>query len=229
MIEAQFVVDEILKLVRKSEARLSDMAVLFRTQVQPRPFEAELRSRGVPYVLVGGMSFFDRKEVRDVVAFLRIASNADDESALLRVINTPPRGIGKTSIERVLAFATAEGISVAKAFARADEIEGVGAGAVDAYRELTSRIARAEIDRATFDLPARLGSLLEAIDYKSEVRRLYSDPMTREARWAGVEEMLNFAENYTRRAASPNLAGFLEELALSSGEDAAERTRTGKW
>jgi DNA helicase-2/ATP-dependent DNA helicase PcrA len=223
LTEAQFVVDEILKLVRRSGAHLSDVAVLFRTQVQPRPFEAELRSRGIPYVLVGGMSFFDRKEVRDLVAFLRIASNPDDEPALLRVINTPPRGIGKTTVDRLLAFATAEGISAARAFERAGEIEGMNPDAVEAYEDLRARIARVAVDRATHDLPARLGSLVEAVDYKSEVRRLYSDPMTREARWAGVEEMMNFAENYARRAPSPTLHGFLEELALTSGDEPSER------
>jgi superfamily I DNA/RNA helicase len=75
---------------------------------------------------------------------------------------------------------------------------------------------------------ARLGSLLEAVDYRNEVRRLYSDPMTREARWAGVEEMLNFAENYTRRASSPTLAGFLEELALTSGDEPEGREPPGE-
>jgi DNA helicase-2/ATP-dependent DNA helicase PcrA len=228
MLEAQFVVEEILKLTRRGAGRLSDVAVLFRTQVQPRPFEAELRARGIPYVLVGGMSFFDRKEVRDVVAFLKIASNPDDEQAFLRVVNTPPRGIGKTTLDRILAFATAEGISASRAFARAKEIEGVSEDAVEAYEDFRARLARAGVDNATHDLVARLGNLLEAVDYKSEVRRLYSDNMTREARWAAVEEMLNFAENYTRRSTSPTLAGFLEELALTSGDEPSERESPGE-
>jgi DNA helicase-2/ATP-dependent DNA helicase PcrA len=227
-IEAQFVVEEILKLVRRGDARLSDVAVLVRTQVQPRPFEAELRARGIPYVLVGGMSFFDRKEVRDVVAFLKVALNPDDESAFLRVVNTPPRGIGKTTLDRVLAFATAEGISASRGFERAGEIEGVSEDAVEAYQEFRDRIARVATEHATHDLVARLGSLLEAVEYKNEVRRLYSDPMTRDARWAGVEEMLNFAENYTRRTSSPTLAGFLEELALTSGDEPSDRESSGE-
>jgi DNA helicase-2/ATP-dependent DNA helicase PcrA len=228
MTEAQFVVEEIQKLVRRGDARPSDVAVLFRTQVQPRPFEGELRARGLPYVLVGGMSFFDRKEVRDVVAFLKVASNPEDESALLRIVNCPPRGIGKTTLDRVLAFATAEGISASRAFERAGEIEGVGADAVEAYEDFRSRLAAAGIEKASHDLVSRLGRLLEAVDYRSEVRRLYSDPMTREARWAGVEEMLNFAENYTRRASTPTLPGFLEELALTSGDESSERETPGE-
>jgi DNA helicase II / ATP-dependent DNA helicase PcrA len=227
-IEAQFVVEEILKLVRRGEARLSDVGVLFRTQVQPRPLEGELRARGIPYVLVGGMSFFDRKEVRDVVAFLKVALNPDDESAFLRVVNTPPRGIGKTTLDRVLAFATTAGISAPRAFERADEIEGVSEDAVEACEDFRGRIARSGVSSATHDLVARLGSLLEALEYRNEVRRLYPDPMTREARWAGVEEMLNFAENYSRRAPAPTLAGFLEELALTSGDEPSERESPGE-
>jgi DNA helicase-2/ATP-dependent DNA helicase PcrA len=227
-IEAQFVAEEIGKLVRSREARLSEVAVLFRTQVQPRPFEAEFRARGLPYVLVGGMSFFDRKEVRDVISFLKVALNPDDESALLRIINTPPRGIGKTTLDRILAFATAEGISLSRAFERAEEIEGASDATIAAYREFRDRLTGTGIESATHDLVSRFGRLLETVDYKSEVRRLYTDPMTREARWAGVEEMLNFAENYTRRAESPTLAGFLEELALTSVDEPTDKESPGE-
>jgi DNA helicase-2/ATP-dependent DNA helicase PcrA len=220
--EAQFVVDEIRKATRRGDAELRDFAVLFRTQIQPRPFEAELRAAGIPYALVGGMSFFDRKEVRDVVAYLKLAVNPDDEGALLRVINTPPRGIGKTSVDRVLAFATEKGISAAKALERACEIDGLADDAVEAYEDFRALFGRAALAEAGFDLVSRIGSFIESVGYRSEVRRLYSDPLTREARWAGVEEVLNFAENHTKRSKEPSLAGFLEELMLSSGEEANE-------
>ena len=223
MTEAQFVVEEIQRLVRRNEAKLGDFAVLFRTQVQPRPFEAELRTAGIPYVLVGGMSFFDRKEVRDVMAYLRLAVNPDDETALLRIINTPPRGIGKTTVDRVIALATERGISAARAFDEAETIEGLNPGAVEGYRKLKHAIDRSCLSDAGPDLVSRLEEFILAIDYRSEVRRNYPDPMTRDARWAGVEEIVNFAENYTRRERRPSLGGFLEGLALSSGEDTADR------
>src|SRR5204863_6800522 len=91
-----------------------------------RPFEGELRANGLPYVVVGGMSFFDRKEVRDIVAYLKLVVNPLDETSLLRVINTPARGVGKASLDRVLAFATDHGISASEALERASEMVRVG-------------------------------------------------------------------------------------------------------
>jgi DNA helicase II / ATP-dependent DNA helicase PcrA len=222
MGEAAFAVGEMRKLLRLDEARPADFAVLCRTQVQFRPFEAELRANGLPYVVVGGMSFFDRKEVRDVVAFLKLAVNARDETSLLRVVNTPPRGVGKASLDRALAFATDHGISASEAFDRAGEIEGLSLQSVEGYRALRAAIDGSGLADAGRHLVSRLERFLETIGYREEVRRLYPDPQAREARWAGVLEILNFAENHVRRSASPSLHSFLEELALTSGEEAAE-------
>jgi DNA helicase-2/ATP-dependent DNA helicase PcrA len=222
MAEAQLVVREIRQLLRVEEARPRDFAVLCRTQVQFRSFEGELRANGIPYVVVGGMSFFDRKEVRDVVAFLKLAANPHDETSLLRVVNTPPRGVGKASLDKVLDFATRHGIGASEAFARAAEIEGLAPAAVEGYRALRAAIDGSGLADAGRHLVFRLRAFLDAIAYREEVRRLYPDPMTREARWAGVEEILNFAENHVRRAAEPGLHGFLEELALQSGDEPAE-------
>jgi DNA helicase II / ATP-dependent DNA helicase PcrA len=226
--EAQFVVGEMRKLLRLDEARPADFAILCRTQVQFRPFEAELRANGLPYVVAGGMSFFDRKEVRDLVAFLKLAVNPQDETALLRVVNTPPRGVGKASLDRVLAFATDRGIAAAEAFERAGEIEGVTPQAVAGYRALRDAIDGSGLAEAGAQLVSRLERLLEALGYRDEVTRLYPDPMTREARWAGVLEVLNFAENHVRRAAEPSLHAFLEELALSSEDGPGEKPEARK-
>ncbi len=226
--EAQFVVEEMRKLLRLEEARPEDFAILCRTQVQFRTFEGELRANGLPYVVTGGMSFFDRKEVRDVVAYLKLAVNPRDETALLRVINTPARGVGKASLDRVLAFATENGISASEAFERAAEIDGLSPQAVLGYQALRSAVDSSELANAGPNLVFRLQRLLEAIAYRDEVTRLYPEPLTREARWAGVLEVLNFAENHVRRSPRPSLHGFLEELSLTSGDgpgEEVEKTR----
>jgi DNA helicase-2/ATP-dependent DNA helicase PcrA len=223
--EAQLTVADMRQLLRLEEARPKDFAVLCRTQVQFRPFEAELRANGLPYVVVGGMSFFDRKEVRDVVAFLKLALHPQDETALLRVINVPARGVGKASLDRVLAFATERGIPASQAFDRAAEIEGLAPQAVEGYKALRAVLDESGLADAGRDLVFRLQRFLDRVGYQEEVRRLYSDPMTRDARWAGVVEILNFAENHVRRAAEPSLHGFLEELALSSGDEGTEEPK----
>jgi DNA helicase-2/ATP-dependent DNA helicase PcrA len=220
--EAQFVVEAIQRQLRAG-AKPSDFAILCRTQVQFRPFEGELRANGLPYVLVGGMSFFDRKEVRDIVAFLKLAVNPRDETSLLRIINTPPRGVGKASLDRVLAFATDHGIPASEAFERGAEIEGLSPQSVEGFQKLRGALDRSGLADAGRQLVTRLDAFLSTIDYKGELTRLYSEPMVREARWAGVIEVLNFAENHVRRSAKPSLLGFLEELALSSGDGPEEK------
>jgi DNA helicase-2/ATP-dependent DNA helicase PcrA len=226
--EAQFVVEQMRQLLRIEEARPADFAILCRTQVQFRPFEAELRANGLPYVVVGGMSFFDRKEVRDIVAFLKLALNPRDEASLLRVINTPPRGVGKASLDRVVAFATDHAISASEAFERAAEIDGLSPQAVSGYTALRSAIDSTGLAEAGHDLVPRIDRFLQAVAYRDEVTRLYPDPMTRDARWAGVMEVLNFAENHVRRSEEPSLHAFLEELALTSGDQPGEKAETHK-
>ncbi len=222
--EAQFVVGEIRGVLRLDEGTPEDFAILCRTQIQFRPLEAELRANGLPYTVSGGMSFFDRKEVRDIVAYLKLAVNPLDETSLLRIVNTPARGVGKASLDRVLAFATDHGISAAEAFGRASEIADLSPQAVEGYQKLRAAVEASGLTDASQDLVPRLQRFLEAVDYKAEVTRLYADPMTREARWAGVLEVLNFAENHVRRAPKPSLHAFLEELALTSGDGPGEKT-----
>jgi DNA helicase II / ATP-dependent DNA helicase PcrA len=226
--EALFVVREMRNLLRLEEAKPQDFAILCRTQVQFRPFEGELRANGLPYVVSGGMSFFDRKEVRDIVAYLKLAVNPRDETSLLRIINTPARGVGKASLDRVLAFATNEGITAGEAFERASEIEGLSPPAVGGYRKLREAIDGSGLSDAGHQLVVRLERFLETIAYRDEVTRLYTDPMTREARWAGVLEVLNFAENHVRRSSEPSLHGFLEDIALTSGDAPGEQTEVRK-
>ena len=227
-VEAERIVAEIKDLVAQGHS-YSDFAILFRTAVQPRPFEAELRMKEVPYVLVGGMSFFDRKEVRDVLAYLRVVANPRDEASLLRIVNSPPRGVGKTTLDRVLEFATEEGISAAEAFDRAHEIPKINPRAVEAVQGLRARLREVHrLHPKGEDLVPLCRRVIEEVAYRDEVRRLYPEEDEFEKRWAAVEEVLNFAENYVSRRQRPGLLGFLNELSLSasesdSAEDAARR------
>ena len=216
--EAERIVAEIQTRV-KDGAHYDDFAILFRTATQARPFEAELRAQDVPYKLIGGMSFFDRKEVRDMLAYLCLVVNPTDETALLRVINCPPRGVGKTTIDRGLEFATAKGITLAEAFERAGEIERINLKAADKVNGLLKRLrslkGRFKGGKQLVPLVQRL---VEEVAYRDEVVRVYRDEAEVERRWTGVTEVLNFAENYVRRNKRPGLLGFLNELSLSADD-----------
>ncbi|MEQ8768353.1 MAG: UvrD-helicase domain-containing protein [Planctomycetota bacterium] len=225
--EASFVVQRIVEEVGSREVRFGDFAILVRTQLQPRAFEAELRARSVPYLLIGGQSFFDRKEVRDILAFLKLMANKDDEVSLLRIVNTPPRGVGKSTIDKVLAFATRQGISAARAFERGEEIGGVPVSAIDAVRSLRRTLEALGQPDPGRTLVSRLRELLEAIDYRAEIVRCYPEAKTREDRWGAVEEIVNWAENYVRSDANPSLPGFLEKLTLTASDIGAEEKTAG--
>jgi DNA helicase-2/ATP-dependent DNA helicase PcrA len=223
--EADHVAITIGDLVRNGKARLSDFAVLFRTQTQPSAFEAQFRARALPYVLIGGMSFFDRKEVRDVLAYLRLAANPEDEMSFLRVINCPPRGVGKTTIDRALELATEQGISIMKAFENAPSLSPAAVEAVHSFRAKMAELGKHDPGRA---LVPWVRALLEKVDYRSEVDRAYPDAKMREDRWSGVMEILNFAENHVQREKSPSLRSFLETLTLTAADELSAEDTKGR-
>ncbi|MBI3857939.1 MAG: UvrD-helicase domain-containing protein [Planctomycetes bacterium] len=219
--ESEFVVDEIVRDVRAGRAKFGDVAILFRTAIQPRTFEARLRAGRIPYDLVGGMSFFDRKEVRDLLAYLRLAANPYDEASLLRVVNVPPRGVGKSSVDKVLQFATSKGISAAAALDRG-ALEGVPAETAETVRTFRRLLADCAAKISAAGLVPAMRELIIAVKYHEEIARCYPDAITQQARIAAVEEVVNLAENYARRTPKPSLEGFLEELTLSTEEDVDE-------
>jgi DNA helicase II / ATP-dependent DNA helicase PcrA len=129
--EAEKIVQKIHKMIGSDEYQSKDFAILYRTNAQSLPFENWLRYFKIPYIIVGGMSFFKRKEVKDVIAYLKMLVNPDDSESLLRVINEPPRGIGATSLSHITNFAAENGISVFEAFKHIDRIPDLKSKAIN--------------------------------------------------------------------------------------------------
>ena len=195
----------------------SDIAILFRTNEQPRAFELELRRAKVPYVLVGGMSFYDRKEVRDVLSYLRVIANPNDEVSLLRIINVPSRGIGAGTIEALLERAVSAGKPLWQVLPDSlGDIPTVAAQRIGEFCQLINQY-RSRLGQQA--LGEMMKELLATVDYKSELTRAYKTPADVEARWATVEELINSAALYTERAETPSLLGFLEESTLADRDD----------
>ncbi len=225
-MEASFVVEDLIQRVRETQSSLGEFAILFRTQVQPRLFEMQLRQRGVPYLLVGGLSFFDRKEVRDVLAYLRLVANPTDELSLLRVINTPPRGVGVASVEKALAIAAEHRLSLADVFLRGSEFPGLPPGSVASVKQLLGTLDSLRGLTAGPHLVELVKRLLVDVRYGDEIVRCYPDQETRTKRWDAINEVMNMAEIHVRQRSDATLTSFLEDLVLSAEEDTDDDAET---
>ncbi|MDP6963832.1 MAG: 3'-5' exonuclease, partial [Planctomycetota bacterium] len=217
--EASHICGDIRAQVNLEQAHYRDFAILCRTAQQPRAFETELRSANIPYKLVGGQSFFDRKEVRDILSYLRVVDNPADETSFLRIVNTPPRGIGKSTIDKVLKQATESGRGALAVFKEMHDSNQLPAAAAKGFGKLRAAFKSAYLSaNENQDLVTTLRQLISDIAYHDEVARCYPDPETAQVRWAGVDEILNFAENYQRKNSDSNLNGFLQELMLDESD-----------
>lgn len=219
--EAKFVVAQIRERLATTKRKPKDFAILFRTNDQPRPFEMELRHSKIPYILIGGQSFFDRKEVRDVLAYLKAINRPRDEVSMLRILNTPPRGIGQTTIRRMTETAVSKSVSLwdvlrEETSGNSPETTGRTLDSLRSFR-LTIEEQRRLLGRE-FSVQ-NLKNLISAVEYEREIDRQYQDPKEREARWDSVGEVLSAAAEYIGDAASesktPSLWEFLDRTSLA--------------
>ena len=228
--EAQGVIEEIAQRLKNDKSvSAGDFAILFRTNEQPRPFEMELRKKKVPYMITGTQSFFDRKEVRDVLAYLRWIDTPQDELALLRVINVPPRGMGAGSVDKLLKEAVSSSSSVWKVM---QDESFVAALPTAAQGGIASLKAIQRKYQAQFDAPDQVASdptqsmtmvevlikLIDELRYREEIQRLYADPEESAMRIGSLESVLNAMAQYEENNQEPTLDGFLSSVALSGRE-----------
>jgi DNA helicase II / ATP-dependent DNA helicase PcrA len=219
--EAKKVVGDIKRRLTMPGIDASDFAILFRTNEQPRVFEQELRKEKIPYVLIGGQSFFDRKEVRDLTAYLRLLVKPTDDQALLRVINVPPRGIGDTTIHDLVEQANIRQQPVWRVARDSLKTTG-GTKSQQSLRAFCQFIERYTEQLGVLALPELLQSLLNEIDYQGDLRRLYKTEEEAMQRWASVEEFVNALSGYVNRTDHPRLQEFLDEITLQDRGDGGE-------
>ena len=212
--EANFVAQGILS-ARASGTPWDDIAVFYRTNAQSRVLEDALRRGGVPYVIVGSVRFYERKEIKDALAYLRLVVNPADDVAFRRAIQAPGRGIGRATIVRLDELATREGRSLfAVAAAPPADVTGKPRRALEEFTALVATLAR---KRAGTPLPAFIDEVLNASGYREDLRQERSSEA--EARLENLEELIAAAEDYTGSQASPSLEGFLDGVALVSDVD----------
>lgn len=239
--EAKGVVEEIaLRLKNDPSVEAGDFAILFRTNEQPRPFEMQLRALQLPYVITGSQSFFDRKEVRDLLAYFRWLDTPEDELALLRVINVPPRGMGATSIDKLLKKAVSDSSNIWKVMQEKQMVSSLPSAAqagiaklkelhaqftkrakaiTDYYTAVEQGNVTESNDSSTIDTLTKLVSdIIHALKYREEVQRLYPDVDECDMRLASIEEVINAVAQYEEEADSPNLHDFLSSVTLAGRE-----------
>jgi DNA helicase II / ATP-dependent DNA helicase PcrA len=222
--EAQAVAQEALRLVAQGEYRLGDLAVLYRTNAQSRALEEVLLRRGVPYRLIGGLRFYERREVKDVLAYLRLIANPQDTLSFSRVINIPRRKLGEKSLAQLGYWAEVHGMSAWDSLARLSEMTELTPAARQAFadfRDLIVEVRGAAQER-------RLVEVIDLLLLRSAYERYVKKGSPEgEERWANVLELRGLASEYDGLPPGEGLQAFLEDVALMSDVDTMDDRAQG--
>ncbi len=220
--EAAGVVSDLSERVSQGE-KYRDIAILYRTNAQSRAFEEECLLKNVPYRIVGGVNFYQRGEIKDILAYLKTIDNGRDDLAVRRIINVPKRGIGATSVEHVAAFAQKEGISLMDALLRVEEIPAA-ARASSKIQGFVNQIRVLRSKAEFMDMEELIEEIIQDVNYEAELDKL--DEEQAQAKKENLQEFMNKAVEYQDqcedRGEEPTLSGFLEEVALIADIDSVE-------
>ncbi|MCI8559958.1 MAG: DNA helicase PcrA [Dorea sp.] len=223
--EAEFIVSDIKKNVNNGDCTYNSNAVLYRTNAQSRTFEEKLVTANVPYKIVGGINFYARREIKDLLSYLKTVDNGRDDLAVRRIINVPKRGIGLTSINRVQEYANSRDISFYEALRGAELIPGIGRGA----KKLESFVALIEhfkVDAKDMSISDLMDEILEETGYIESLEA--EDDEDAKARIENIDELLSKITAYEEACKDQDepasLSGFLEEVALVADIDSLDES-----
>ncbi|MEX0701288.1 MAG: UvrD-helicase domain-containing protein [Planctomycetales bacterium] len=216
--EAETIAEEMLRLHAAGERTWADFAVVYRVNALSRETELALMRRGIPYQVAAGVAFYERAEVKDVLAYLRLTENRADAAAFLRIVNTPVRGIGKTTQDRLVRWARAQRLGLLEAAARADEHPELKRRPVAALRKFAALIHGLSLAEA-----GSTEQLVRDAVERSEYTRGWDESEPDQQRLANVEELVSAARQYDEAAGDDaTLGGFLETTALVNEQDSLD-------
>ena len=214
--EADFVARDIARRVRKGEYQYKDCAILYRTNAQARLFEERFITANIPYKIFGGVNFYARKEVKDLLAYLKTIDNGQDDLAVRRIINIPKRGIGAASINKVALYAQEQEISFYDALCVAEQVPGLGKAAAK-IRPFVLFIQSMKAKAKLLSVADLLQEVIETTGYVRELEAEGTDEA--EARIENIDELISKAVDYAEGEEAPTLNGFLENVALVADID----------
>lgn len=217
--EAERIVAEIKQLTADHTYQYSDCALLYRTNGQSRILEEQFLRENIPYKVVGGVNFYARKEIKDLLSYLKTIANGRDDLATRRIINVPKRGIGLTTIDRVQEYADEHGISFYDALRSAGQIPALGRSAVK-IEPFVNLIQMLRSKLEYMSLKEFMEEMLESVEYAREYAKDTEEEA--EARMENVDELISKIADYEQKAEEPTLNGFLEEVALIADIDSLE-------
>jgi DNA helicase-2/ATP-dependent DNA helicase PcrA len=214
--EAEWVADRISMIKSERNISFEDFAVIYRANMFSRPFEAALRRQRVPYCVVGGTSYFEHKEIKDIAAYLKIIANPSDDLSLLRAASAPKRGLGTTALAALLDFARAKSISLCDAFGRAREIPGLSQKVAASAEALSGLIVRyRDVFKKGGGMGKALKAIIEDINYRDYIGGLYKTPEAAFRRMENLDGFVDSLGHYESTEETPSLHGFLETMALT--------------
>ncbi len=214
--EAEFVADDVMRKVREGRASYGNCAVLYRTNAQARMLEERFVVEGIPYDVVGGTNFYARREIKDMLAYLKTVDNGSDDVAVKRIINVPKRGIGATTIARVQEYADGRGISFYDALREADRIMTIGKSAVK-LEPFVTMIQTFRSKSEYYGLEGLIKDIIETTGYVEELEQSEEDDA--EDRIANIDELISKIVAYEESHEEGSLSEFLEEVALVADID----------
>lgn len=194
-----------------------EIAVLYRTNAQSRLLEERYIAHNIPYRLVGGVNFYQRKEIKDILAYLKTIANGVDDLAVQRIVNVPKRGIGATTLGRVTVFASEHGMSLYDALKESRMVPGIGkaVGKIGGFIEQIENFKR--LEKEGYTIKELIGAILEDTGYQKELEA--DGEVEAQTRMENIEELINKAVSYENESEAPNLGEFLEEVALVADID----------
>lgn len=218
--EARLVTDEIQGMLRRGDRTYGQLAVLYRTNAQSRVVEEAFLTHRIPHVLIGGQRFYERKEIKDMVSYLRVALNPADSLSLARVINTPTRGIGNTAQAKANEFAQSKEITLFQAYADPDFQRDISGKANAGIKRFVKAVQDARHLAEFGDVTPVLKHLLTESGYLEALRSENSDEA--QGRLENLQELINVTTEYDAREPEPTLSGFLESVALIADTDSLD-------
>lgn len=222
-LEALSVVDNIKRLLKNYSFKRSDMVILYRTNAQSRVLEQKLRDSGIPYVIVGGVRFYQRKEVKDILAYLKVLANPNDMVSWRRIINVPPRGIGDKTFARLEQYSLNNGISFLKTLENSEKIPEISSRMKNLVKEFFRMIKEfiGKKNKLTVDKLTEL--VVEKTGYLNQL--LTEGTIEAESRAENLKELTLAAQEFKQRSDDPSLNSFLEEVSLLSDIDYWNQSR----